>query len=224
KDIEAGNFQNLSATYLKGFIKIYAKFLGVEVLQSFEQSKQPVPLQPLAPQPAPVPPKPKPAEKKQSQGMYHAVRERLKKVSPKLSKAVGKVAVGVVLFAAIIGAVRFAFGKLSNLFHQRPPAAVEAPVQTSLPIVEKGKELVVSLTTKKKCFIKVVVDGKLMLEGVLDKGTVESWKGKKEIEFKISDGSAIYLEVNGKSIPTLTSIRKPIKSLKITPSGITVDK
>ena len=81
-----------------------------------------------------------------------------------------------------------------------------------------------TLTAKKKCFLKVIVDGKLLFKGILRKGARETWKADKEIELKIRDGSAITLEVNGRLIPILTSLRKPIKSLKITPSGIVVDK
>jgi len=69
-----------------------------------------------------------------------------------------------------------------------------------------------------------MVDGKLLFDGQLAEGAIETWRGDKEIEMKIRDGSAIALEVNGKDIPTLTSLRKPIKSLKITPSGIVIDK
>jgi hypothetical protein len=44
------------------------------------------------------------------------------------------------------------------------------------------------------------------------------------MELKISDGSAVYIEVNGKAIPELTSRRRPIKTLTITHSGISVEK
>jgi len=92
------------------------------------------------------------------------------------------------------------------------------------PVSLEGEELVATLTAKKNCFLKVMVDGKLLFDGQLAEGAIETWRGDKEIEMKIRDGSAIALEVNGKDIPTLTSLRKPIKSLKITPSGIVIDK
>lgn len=87
-----------------------------------------------------------------------------------------------------------------------------------------SKDLTVSLTVKRSCYVKAKVDGKVVFDGFLKQNTKEIWVGKKELEFKISDGSAISLEVNGKAYPMISAMRKSIKSLKITPKGITVDK
>ncbi len=139
------------------------------------------------------------------------------------------------LVLGLIVASRFIISKITHAFKGLPQAAAPQAAPAGLPAgkpepvqqpiaIAQGKDITVSLTAKKKCFIRVVVDGKLLFEGALSQGAVESWKGTKKIEFKISDGSAVYLEVNGKPLPSLTSIRKSIKSLVITPSGISVDK
>ena len=116
------------------------------------------------------------------------------------------------------------FFKGVNKFFKSKPKAQVSSIESFSAIPSQKGELVVSLIAKKKCFLKVFVDGSLYFEGVLAKGARETWKGKKELNFKISDGSAVSLEVNGKQFPALTSLHKPIKSLKITSSGITIDK
>lgn len=93
----------------------------------------------------------------------------------------------------------------------------------SLPKSKSG-DITASITAKSTCFVRAKVDGMLLYEGMLRKGVVESWKGDKEIDLKLSDGSAVYLEVNGTPLPVLSNIRKPVKSLKITSAGISVDK
>ncbi len=211
KDIEACNLTNINPTYLKGFIKIYAAFLGVDLGQALGEidslaasSKKTKSRKKLSLKEPPVPLEPKPV-----------------KISLQLKKKILVVVLGLVLLWVLVVAGGMVFRGIFKIFKAKPkPTATTEDL--SVPIVSKG-ELLVSLTVKKKCFLKVVVDGKVYFDGLLTKGARETWKGKKEIELKLSDGSAVYLEVNGKTIPTLTSLPKPIKSLKVTASGITVD-
>jgi len=213
KDIEDFNLENIGSTYLKGFMKIYASFLGVDLGSSLEE------LDSLK--------KPKKVErkikKKDSQPALTQTVQLIKRISPEVKMKIIIVLAAIVLLWSLFIVGGFAAKKISKAL-QKETAKVPDTQEESFSGIGEAQELVVSLTAKKRCFLRVKVDGKLLFEGPLNKGIVETWKGNKEIEFKISDGSAVYLEVNGKSIPTLTSIRKPIKSLKINLSGISVDK
>jgi len=42
KDLEEGNLNNLNPTYLKGFIKIYASFLGIDTKEFIKEEKIPL--------------------------------------------------------------------------------------------------------------------------------------------------------------------------------------
>ncbi len=215
KDIEAGNFSNINAAYLKGFVKIYAAFLNVDIGNIFKEIDN---LKKEQPKLKTVKIKPKEPNKvipevNQSQDSpQHFV----------IKKNLLATIIGIILLALVLMAGIFIIKTIAGMFSKPSVARIEE--EDGAIVFDDTSELTVSLTAKKKCFIRVTVDGKLLFEGVLKKGAIESWKAQKELEFKISDGSAIYLEVNGKPVPTLTAIRKPIKSLKITPSGITVDK
>jgi hypothetical protein len=126
----------------------------------------------------------------------------------------------------LVAFVRFVSKSISHTPKKPAVKLVKsAKPAAKIPVTQnRSKEVTASLTAKRDCFVRVKVDGKVLFEGVLKKGASENWKGRKEIEFKISDGSSVYLEVNGKALPSLTSAHKPIKSLKITSSGVTVSK
>jgi len=94
---------------------------------------------------------------------------------------------------------------------------------TPIPQV-KSKTITVSLTTKKDCFVRANVDGHTLFENVLRKGVAKTWRAQKEIDLKLSDGSAVIIDVNGSTIPPLSTRTRVIKSLKINQRGISVSK
>mgnify|MGYP001441738871 CR=1 FL=1 len=216
RDIEGCNLSNINSAYIKGFMKIYASFLEVDLGTSLEEVASA-----------------KPTFKKESKmkktqegdAIFSKVLNAINTVSFQTKKRIIVAFVGLILFWGFINASITVVKKVSTFFKKPSKEALPAAESQNSYVIDQIHGIEVSVNVKKRCFLKVIVDGKLLFEGVLNKGMVESWKGNKEIELKrISDGSAISLEVNGKPIPTLTSIRKPIKSIKITPSGISVDK
>lgn len=218
KDIEEGNLGNENPTYIRGFIKIYAALLKVEVGSSLEE------IGAAKPRAEKREPKPK---KIVGNSIFNHIGNIVKKISPEIRKKSIIILVGVALLWVFFIASSFMLRKITNFFTVPAKSTQEVKKEKNsqaIAIFPEGEELVATLTAKKHCFLKVVVDGNLLFEGVLKKGMRETWRGDKEIELKIRNGSAITLEVNGRLIPTLTSLRKPIKSLKITPSGIVVDK
>jgi transcriptional regulator with XRE-family HTH domain len=218
KDIEACNFDSVNITYLKGFLKIYANFLGVELGTAMDE---------LDAIKKPVTKKEKKAAREIGTKAARKLRSLPKRVSPRNKKNIGLFIAALIALWLIFNIGKFMVSKVSGFFNRPPKKVVkqEQPPKSTTPMVSEAVDgLSVSLRIKRRCYVSVIVDGKLLFKGSLNKGSVESWQGNKEIEFKISDGSAVDLEVNGKSIPTLSSMRKPIKSLKITPSGISVVK
>lgn len=218
KDIEEGNLANENLTYIRGFIKIYASFLKVDLGSSLEEigaSK----------------PRVREREQKASRAgggvILNRIGSTVKQISPELRKKIIIILAGIALLWVFFIASSFVIRKIVKFFTAPAESAQEVQKEERLAaaaVLPLPEELVATLAAKKNCFLRVVVDGDLLFEGVLKKGARETWRGDKEIELKIRDGSAIALEVNGRPIPTLTSLRKPIKSLKITPSGIVVDK
>ncbi|MFH1504610.1 MAG: RodZ domain-containing protein [Candidatus Omnitrophota bacterium] len=219
RDIESGDLSNINSAYLKGFMRIYASFLEIDMGRALEEIES---------VPSPQIKNKKKIVKKNLNPVSELQAQKLKESFSKIKKKVIVAVLVVVFLWSFFAFTRFIFRKVIQSF-KRPPKEASRQVQPKLsPIaptaVVRTQGIGVSLTAKKRCFIRTVVDGKLLFEGILDRNVVESWEADEEIEFRISDGSAVHLEVNGKALPPLSSIRKPIKSLKITPSGITIDK
>jgi len=222
RDIEEGNLANENPTYIRGFIKIYAAFLKVDRGSSLEE---------ISTQEPRVRKKEPKVRKIDKSIIFNRIGSIIgnvmKKISPEIRKKIILVLAGIALLWVLFIVSGFVVGKITKFF-TAPAKSTQEVQRKEVPeaavALPQGEELVATVSAKKNCFLRVVVDGDLLFEGVLRKGARETWRGDKEIELKIRDGSAITLEVNGRSIPTLTSLRKPIKSLKITPSGIVVDK
>lgn len=229
-DIEEGNLINVGATYVRGFIKIYAAFLGVNIPEGiFEEISAG---QKLAKEQQKKNIFKKPAVKSAVLG-EHSFPKVFQKARKKITLAAAAIAAVFILFI-------FAKFIVGNIFKEKKHVQVlpaqessaikprEVKKEVKKPAVVRSsnvtEDITASLKAKRDCFVRVKVDGNLLFEGILNRGSVEMWKGMQEIEFKISDGSAVYLEVNGDALPALTAMRKPIKSLKITHSGIAVDK
>jgi transcriptional regulator with XRE-family HTH domain len=198
RDIEEGNLNNINLTYLKGFIKIYASFLGVDAGRDLEEITTKVVI------------KKEPVQRK---------------IMPTFTPKIKKNIIFIIIFIFLLVAGLIFVNRVRKLFSVKE-AVVKIEGETPpLPSLSADNyRVVTAVKAKRSCFLKVKVDGKLLFEGILTAGMVETWKGKKEIELKISDGSAVSLEVNGKMLPPLTSLRQPIESVKITPTGISVEK
>lgn len=217
KDLEEGNLTNENPIYIRGFLKIYATFLKVDIGSSLEEIGAPKSM---------VRGKEPKVRKIDGSIILKRIGSIARQISPEVRKKIIIILAGIILLWGFFVLSSFVVRSISKFFTAGPKSTQEVQkkeeeIATDIPEVE-GVEA--TLTAKKNCFLKVIVDGKLLFKGVLRKGVRETWKADKEIELKIRDGSAITLEVNGRPIPTLTSLRKPIKSLKITPSGIVVDK
>ena len=248
RDIEAADFSNINSAYLKGYFRIYAAFLGVELGHDLDDvldqmhKKSSVPPRRII---VALPEKEKPAASPDSfaQTGFKKAGVIFRKVSdiPAHVKQVILIIVAVIIgLWLIVGALRFVGQAVSGFLkarqqQSRVTALAEKKTSQEPKVDQEGNEIIplertsskniaVSLTVRKNCFIRVRVSGKVIFEGVLKAGTVETWKGQDKIELKISDGSAVYLEVNGKAIPRLSSLHKPIKNLEITSMGIVVEK
>jgi transcriptional regulator with XRE-family HTH domain len=215
RDIEAGNLDNINSAYRKGFLRIYASFLGIDSSGALDKLPLGVSAQQKSASPAKAQVWPKPLFP-------------IKSLSPKTKKLIVFSLVALFVLWCIISLVSFIAKRMASLPKRAPRQLVRLEkniaVKTTPQIRTKNKEIIVALTAKRACFVTVKVDGKLLFDAILRKGVVETWRGVKEIELKISDGSAVYLEVNSEPIRSLTASHKPIKSLKITASGIAVVK
>jgi cytoskeletal protein RodZ len=228
KALEGDSLTNLSPIYLKGFLKIYCNFLGVDPKECDLERKETLP--------PPVSALSAREEKKtlKTPSFLDNAGERLHSLGAarRLKK--------IVIFALVIvvsGAVLFKLGKF--IFVRPKPAAVftpppglkkpqakaqtraAAPLSASQAAAIKvpkessgGVSLVVS--AKENCLILVKVDGRVVLHRVLEKGRSDSWKAKERIELSLGNAAAVELIVNGQRFTKLGRKGQQLKNIVIT--------
>lgn len=219
KDIEACNLGSMTPVFAKGFIKIYASFLGVELGDDLEQLRKDIDT------------KAKSTQVKREKGpsiffkFFNRVSGIFLRISPKIRKNILLALIVILIFWLGFLGIRFSFRMVLSFFRSRPQVEKEQV----LPEAEKPpafldtkiSQITASLTAKRDCFIRAFVDGEVFFEGVLRQGEVKVWRAKDELEFQIRDASAIQLEVDGEPIPRISSLRQR-KTLIINSSGITI--
>ena len=92
--------------------------------------------------------------------------------------------------------------------------------EIGFPKIERKQRLNLVLRAKRKVWIQVKSDGKVVFEDVLKKGDIERWLADDSIELWIGDGSALELELNGKHLGSPgTGV---IKNIIITRQGMKI--
>lgn len=228
-NIEEASVEKINPTYLKGFLKIYASFLGVDTGSCLEElSSEKTSL------------RHKEDYFKNKSSSFH--KRKLRKDLPFLPNFIIKPKKIILILVAvlfIIFIISFFRGlkKTQSSGEKKTHTEKKTPSPTtkrqlSPPTFKKNKKTnlpkvkgqILTLTAKRDVFIRIKSDGLVLFEGVLKKGSTETWQAKEKIEVSLKDGSAVEVEANGKILPPLTTLHKPIKKLIISSSGISVEK
>ena len=214
--IESGDINSISRAYRKGFIKIYASFLGIKLEDEL--------LDEVVTQDLPKKAPPKPKRKKEPPKPSKVFTPQVRRNIMFSVAVIIAFLIIVSLLSAIFSLIAYKFKTLSE--KRKASVTTEeltkpAPAPTE---AKSTKEIRVSLRIKQNCYVRVKQDGKIVFDGMLESGSLESWQAEKELDFKISDGSSVDVEVNDRLLPPLSKIRRAIKSLKVTTQGISIDK
>jgi cytoskeletal protein RodZ len=244
KGIEEGSLVNFSPVYIKGFLKIYCKFLGIEYSDSLLEHRQ-------QPQPAMRPIE----EKRRCLSVVNArpvCAEALTFIRKRFKAAL---AIGIILIVIIS---LFNLGKFISLrkFPQTPKKAVisakalslplkhkrksEQPAATKSPKPEKPTAIIwpnpqkpaeavftgirLGIRAREDCWLQVKSDGKTIFQNILKKGRFENWQAKEKIELSLGNAGVVELEVNGKFISSLGRRGQAVKNILITKEGLTTSR
>ena len=72
-----------------------------------------------------------------------------------------------------------------------PRPATKLVSQSNLP-----NSAVVSITLRDRCWLKVIVDGKVEFEGTLPKGTNRTWTGKEQVTVRAGNAGGVFIAFN----------------------------
>ncbi len=196
-------------TYAKGFLRTYAKHLGInpeEVLEHYkalgQQQEKPLPAEPAPPLP----------------------RRRPQWIKPVLVAVTGVVALVVVIGIASLSkqpgttiAPEDIVTPLPTTPQEEvvqqpentPPPDNTPPAQTSPSnpqnvIAQENEGLVAQLVFSQPCWIRVNVDGQFAFEGTFTQGATKELKAKDQIELvTVGNAGGLTVTLNGKTWPSL---------------------
>jgi transcriptional regulator with XRE-family HTH domain len=202
--LEEDRLINMVPIYVKGFLKIYCEFLGVnpgdfivdfkrlDTGSDFTKTYQ----KSILPQPS--------------------VKLSMFRPNSKIVRILVLVILLIILGTGITKLVKSIKNKKHSVVlldkkdkkEKINPAANQ--VQIPLETIRMG------IRARQDCWIKTKVDGKVTFADVLRKGRFESWQAKEKIELSLGNAGGIDLEVNGKLISPLGRKGQVIKHIEIT--------
>ncbi len=247
--LEEGRIDNVDPVYLKGFLKLYCRYLGLnwEVFIS----EYPIPVLAKKQQKAS-------AVKARSKDRFASVaavqRADIKKEGFSFLKLISVntkfiamilAAVAVVLLAVLIfkgfktpAPVKVSKEAPAKKSVAQAPAKVPVPTHTPAPVPvpvakaagasvtgaqkPKPKEITLAIRAQDDSFITLKVDGKIVYQRMMYKGKAETWSAKNKIELAVGNAGGLLLEVNGKPIPLLGKKGQQIKTILINSEGLKV--
>ena len=92
-----------------------------------------------------------------------------------------------------------------KIIDTEPPIANETPTTVSSASPSQfvsqsnsnnSESVVVDITLKDRCWLKVIVDGKVEFEGTLPQGTQRSWTGKEQIDIIAGNAGGVVITYN----------------------------
>lgn len=230
KSIEEDDLINLNPVYIKGFIKIYCKFLEVdpaEFIKDYKEPRQKVNLGPRSEN------KPKKVFVKKN------LKPKLPKLNLKYFKIIGFLILIVLVLFLVINIFKFIGSKIKSLPKKAKQAKVvqvvapvkkteavkqvkpQAPVQQQVPATSLIR---LGLRAQENCFVTLKSDGHVLFQAILKKGRFESWTAKDKFELSVSNAGAVTLELNSKVMPSLGKRGRALKNIVITRDGMTIGR
>ncbi|MCM8757911.1 MAG: DUF4115 domain-containing protein, partial [Candidatus Omnitrophica bacterium] len=111
----------------------------------------------------------------------------------------------------------------------RPKQKIAVLQKESVPTGEVrsivwSKPIKVKIRAKEDCWVKSIVDGKVVFQSILKKGRFNIWEAKESVELSLGNASGIELYVDDKLFSTLGKAGQPIRRLLINKEGLQVIK
>lgn len=92
------------------------------------------------------------------------------------------------------------------------------------PTINSSKNVVLTVRAKKESWLRVKVDGNVVFQSTLNAGDVETWDANDQIEIAGRNISQLEFELNGKMIGSLGRASRRAKGLIATKDGLSVTK
>lgn len=223
KAIEEDSVMNLDTIYIKGFLKIYCRFLGVDPADYIPGYKE---FQSALKH---TPDEIKREEKLASsaQGYFSRLTLFLPRMKIKTVFIIFTVAlltIGLFRLGRGLSARRRDLSVRTRLPVTAPLTTEKGAAEAKLQKVPQAATIRLGIHTKENSFVKLKADGRIVFQGILRKGAAESWQAKKKMELSLGNAGAVELEVNGQRFTNLGRRGESRKNIVITKEGLNIGK
>ena len=223
ESLEAGNFENLPGPmYVKGFLKRYAEYLGLKSAPLIDRYLETHPKSPNQDLVLP--------SRKVSKGS-------LTKFAGWGIAAAGLVIIFLVVFFTVkllffrrpatdlIAPVKIATTRMRESSKKPVPPAVLAQkknVSNKAVIFNTSEPLTLQAVAEDDLWLEVISDGKLLFQGVLPKGSRETWKAGSRFRLQIGNAGALELTLNDKLLGMLGENGQILKEVILTKQTVEI--
>ena len=185
----------LNPTYIRSFLKGYASYLGLDVSKIIEEYNKLKPQKPKYHRP--VPPSRTP-QKLQKLGI---VIRWLSKNAPSVLKWVVILVVVVIALKGTFKITRYikdrAKAKQAEQTKQAKQTKQTRQSKQSKFVIPKGEKLMLVIDATDDAWLRLKVDGKIIFENILKKGSSETWEAKDNFTIWTGKAHALLLDLNG---------------------------
>lgn len=222
--IEGDGLTNLNPVYLKSFLKIYCKFLGVEPKDYVPDYKETQQVSQI------ITKEETPVQLREPISILKSASRRLS--SFRLSKKAKKTLV-FILAVIFIWLGLFNLGKFISKKGQvsKKPLSAKTKVtqktkvlQAAVPAKRAVSVIRLGIRTKENCWVSLKADGRVVFQRVLEKGRFESWQAKEKMELSLGNAGGVELEVNGQFFSELGRRGQVLKNIVITKEGLNIPR
>ncbi len=199
---------SLSRTHVKGFLRNYAAFLGLDAETLVREYLQGIPPNQVL---ADFAYRFEPSEEEEGK---------------KLPSWTRKVLAAIVLLG-VLTAAGHGLSKINwsgkDFFGRYPPAARDG-FQTFDRQIPGKDPLQLKISAKVNAWIVVKADDRLVYQGLMTAGQQESWSAQKNFALSLGDGGTVLLELNRRRLGVPGEKGKALEGLVITHEGIGIEK
>lgn len=218
--IENGEYNKLPGTvYTKGFIKNYAKFLGLDADDMVKKFMEDVAELSGANQPIVEENAEQTSEKKSESKTVKQDKKPLGySIQESNRPSSGLLIIAAVVLIAVLAGTAWSWlsnsdgdvAKVDTPVEQTQPATPEETADNPEPVAESNPvpadSVQVQARFNDRCWALVTIDGAVVYEGVLDGGQTLSWEGKENINVRLGNAGAVEFFQNGKSLGVLGGV------------------
>lgn len=206
--IEENQFDRIPGEiFLKGFIRLYAKALGLQEKEIFERYSL---LSEKKDREEEI------AQENKKEGHYRFISWLRHRKLPSWAWAVPILLIVIILFQGLPKKRErptLSSKEVNKITKPASPTSPTSPTSSTILPTEIPQELTLSIEAVEETWIKILIDGDEVREALLNVGDSINFNARKNFSLTIGNAGGIKIKFNGKELKTLGPSGKVIKDL-----------